>query len=179
MTNPDVGAVGSSFRDPSGFIFERDGETFRQINTCYAEHWRRLIDSGLYESLASDGLLIRHEDLSATDGATDEAFHVIRPERIPFISYPYEWTFGQLKDTALLTLEVHGRALEHGMVLKDASAFNVQFIGPRPVFIDTLSFESYEEGRPWVAYRQFCEHFLAPLAVMACVDQSLGALQRL
>jgi hypothetical protein len=85
--------------------------------------------------------------------------------QVPFISYPYEWTFYQLRDAALLTLQVQQLALKHGMILKDSSAYNVQFIGRRPVFIDSLSFWRYQEGDPWEGYRQFCEHFLAPLAL--------------
>src|SRR4051794_30857078 len=88
------------------------------------------------------------------------AYKVIRPDLIDFISYPYEWSYSQYKDAALLTLEVQRRAVERGMSLKDCSAYNVQFHEGRPILIDTLSLESYREGRPWVAYRQFCQHFL-------------------
>jgi hypothetical protein len=104
---------------------------------------------------------------------------VIRPELIPFISYPYEWCFGQLRAAAIVTLDLQLGALEHGMVLKDASAFNIQFRAGRPVLIDTLSFELYREGEPWSAYRQFCEHFLAPLLLICDVDPWLGRLSAL
>ena len=93
------------------------------------------------------------------------------------ISYPYEWSFSQYKDAALLTLAVE-RKLDYGMSLKDGSAYNVQFHEGRPVFIDTLSLEHFQEGMPWVAYRQFCQHFLAPLALMSLCDVSLGQLTR-
>ena len=99
---------------------------------------------------------------------------MIRPDRVPFFSYPYEWCFGQLQAAALLTLDIQRKALARSMSLKDASAFNVQFVDGRPVFIDSLSFESYREGSPWVAYRQFCRHFLAPLALMSQVDVRLN-----
>ena len=95
-----------------------------------------------------------------------------------FISYPYEWSFGQLKDAALLTLELQERALAKGLTLRDASAYNIQFDGGGPVFIDTLSFEPRKDGAPWVAYRQFCEHFLVPLALMSRVDVDLASLLR-
>ncbi len=101
------------------------------------------------------------------------------PELVSFISYPYEWSFSQLKDAALLTLKIQKRAIQHGLSLKDASAYNIQFQHGRPLLIDTLSFEIYPEGQPWVAYRQFCQHFLAPLALMAHVDVRLGQLLRL
>jgi ribosomal protein L11 methylase PrmA len=105
-------------------------------------------------------------------------YKVIEPEKIDFISYPYEWSFSQLKDAALATLELQQTALEHGMTLKDASAYNIQFHKGRPVFIDTLSFEKYEDGKPWVAYRQFCQHFLAPLALMSHTDLRLNQLMK-
>ena len=110
--------------------------------------------------------------------AAPPAYRVIRPEALEFISYPYEWSFSQLKDAALLTLRAQALAAEAGMTLRDASAYNVQFQRGRPVLIDSLSFERAEAGRPWVAYRQFCEHFLAPLALMSRVDIRLGRLLR-
>lgn len=131
--------------------------------------------SGLYKELISQGLLTEHAEVSVP-GATPDAWRVIQPEKVPFVSYPYEWSFSMLKDAALLTLNIQKLSLKHGMSLKDASAFNVQFIKSRPVFIDTLSFEKYSEGKPWVAYKQFVEHFLTPLAIMAYVDVRLGRL---
>lgn len=156
--------VGGSFRDPSGFVFLDDTTLCRQVNRCYAENYTALMSSGLYAELISSGLLVEHEESGPPDPAR-QAFKVIRPRKIPFISYPYEWTFGQLKAAALLTLDIQRRALEHGMSLKDACAFNIQFEGWRPIHIDTLSFEGYQEGAAWPAYRQFCEHFLVPLAL--------------
>ncbi|RYG15600.1 SAM-dependent methyltransferase, partial [bacterium] len=159
----------ASFRDPSGFIYVQDGTIYRKINPSYEADYRKLIESGLHAELVETGLLIATEEVEPT---------ILRPERIPTISYPYEWSFGQLKDAALLTLETMRRAIEKGMVLKDASAYNVQFLRGKPILIDTLSFENYREGEPWIAYRQFCAHFLAPLALMANVDIRLGSLLR-
>ena len=114
-----------------------------------------------------------------TDYAFDDsAWRVVRPREVEFISYPYEWAFGQLKDAALLTLDIQAEALKAGMTLKDASAFNVVFEGAKPVMIDALSFERRAEDEPWVAYRQFCQHFLAPLALMATRDVRFGLLSR-
>lgn len=169
----------ASFRDPCGFVFNLDGVIYRQVNECYKQHYDLLIQSGLYRALVDDGLLIAHEDVSPTASHAEVAYKILRPENIPFISYPYEWSFSQLKDAALTTLKIQKRALDHGMALKDASAYNIQFINGRPIFIDTLSFEMYREGAPWVAYRQFCQHFLAPLALMACKDIRLGQLLRI
>ncbi|HET9589324.1 MAG TPA: hypothetical protein VFO91_11095 [Anaerolineales bacterium] len=170
--------LAASFRDPSGFLFSRDGVLYRQVNRAYEQEYRRLIESGLYEKLVKAGLLIPHTEVDPFPARGDEAFRVIRPERVPFISYPYEWSFGQLKDAALATLSIQRRALKAGMSLKDASAYNIQFVLGKPTLIDTLSFESYREGQPWVAYRQFCQHFLAPLALMALRDIRLNQLLR-
>lgn len=168
-----------SFRDPSGFVFtDEAGVLHRQINRVYEADLKRLHESGLYENLTGDSHLIRHEEVDLGKKQTDDAVAIIRPETLPFVSYPYEWCFSQLQDAALLTLEIQTRALDHGMSLKDASAFNVMFRGTRPVFIDTLSFESYPKGRPWIAYRQFCRHFLAPLSLMAYRDVRLIDLLR-
>ena len=94
------------------------------------------------------------------------------------MSYPFEWSFSQLRDAALLTLDVQRRALTRGMSLKDASAYNVQFLRGKPILIDTLSLETHKEGAPWAAYRQFCQHFLAPLSLMARRDIRFGQLFR-
>ncbi|HXK61792.1 MAG TPA: SAM-dependent methyltransferase [Acidobacteriota bacterium] len=171
--------LGASFRDPSGFLFvNHQGALYRQINPVYEGHYRLLMSSGLYSELASDGLLVEHEEVDAAVAPGRSASFVIRPRRLPFISYPYEWTFGQLKAAALLTLRIQRLALERGMWLKDASAYNIQFDGWRPILVDTLSFETYQEGKPWPAYRQFCEHFLAPLALMSCTGSAFHRFLR-
>lgn len=171
--------VRASFRDPSGFLFTRDGALYRQVNKKYAEDYRLLMESGLYDNLLKGGLLIPHEEADVEPQEPSQAFNVIRPQRVNFISHPYEWSFSQLKDAALATLAVQRRAMKYGMSLKDASAYNIQFHEGRAVLIDTLSFEKYQEGAPWVAYRQFCQHFLAPLALMAKVDIRLSQLLRI
>ncbi len=170
--------IQGSFRDPSGFLFRNGEGFFRQINAVYKEHFDHLIDSGLYKALVDSGLLISHEE-AELEPPMDGAYKIIKPQTVPFISYPYEWSFSQLKDAALATLRIQKVALKHGMILKDASAYNIQFIDCKPVLIDTLSFEIYKEGEPWIAYRQFCQHFLAPLALMSLKDIRLGKLMRL
>jgi hypothetical protein len=157
-------------------VFQRDGCLYRQVNASYRDQYRRLLDSGLYDDLVKNGLLVPHEEVETEPCRRDVSFKVIQPGVVPFISYPYEWCFSQMKEAALLTLEVQRRALQRGMSLKDCSAYNVQFSGARPVFIDTLSFDAYEEGRPWTGYPQFCRHFLAPLALMSRRDVRLGKL---
>jgi len=170
--------LGSSFRDPSGFIFKRDGKLFRQVNLSYQKEYDRLMSSGLYKLLTEKGWLVSHEETKEPPADTALAYKVIRPQTVPFISYPYEWSFSQLKDAALLTLEVAKQALSKGMILKDASAYNIQFIDGKPILIDTLSFDTYREGALWDGYRQFCQHFLAPLALASMVDIRLTQLLR-
>jgi len=172
----DENVLGSSYRDPSGFMFYKDGELFRQINESYKENYELLVDSGLYQKLSDNKKLISHKEVSLSTAITSDAYKVIKPDLVPFVSYPYEWSFSQLQDAALLTLDIQKEALNCGMSLKDASAFNVQFYKGRPVFIDTLSFERLEDQQPWVAYRQFCQHFFGPLALMSMTDLRLNGL---
>ena len=144
----------------------------------FADEFDACSTSGLYDTLVSAGLLVPHRAADVALALTPDAYAVIQPDRLPFISYPYEWCFGELKDAALLTLEVQSRALEQGFVLRDSSAYNVQFVDGRPVFMDTLSFERYREGEPWVAYKQFCQHFLVPLSLMTSRDVRFSLLLR-
>ncbi len=133
------------------------------------------MQSGLYEALVRDGLLVPHEDLGAPLGQPHAT--LIRPERVPMVSYPYEWCFSQLRDAALAMLRIARTALKFGMVLKDASAYNIQFLRGCPILIDTLSFDPYSGG-PWVAYRQFCQHFYAPLLLWSVTDPRLARLSQ-
>jgi len=173
-------ASSASFRDPNGFIFSSNcGTLYRQINQSYAADYAHLMKSGLYDKLVKAGLLVAHTETEFAPPEPEHAYKVIRPERVPFISYPYEWSFGLLKSAALTTLAIQKRALKHGMSLKDASAYNIQMLNGKPALIDTLSFEVYIEGKPWAAYRQFCQHFLAPLALMAHSDIRLNQLLKI
>ena len=153
----------ASFKDPSGFIFQENGIYYRQINQSYAKEYEFLISSGLYQTLVEKKLLLAHKELNNVDNDSPDHFKTLLPEQLRFISYPYEWSFDQLKDAALLTLRVARVALKKDMILKDATPFNIQFYNGSPVFIDTLSFEKCDFTKPWIAYRQFCETFLFPL----------------
>lgn len=166
----------SSFRDPNGQIFYVGGQVYRRVNISYKGNYDMLMRSSLYKELVEKELLVSHKEIRQEIKGVKNAYKVISPKVIPFISYPYEWSFGQLKAAAVLTLEIQSIALKYGMILKDASAYNVQFLGAKPVFVDTLSFEKYDLGEPWIAYRQFCKHFLAPLALMCLVDVRMGKL---
>ena len=170
--------VAGSFRDPAGFVFTRDGVLYRQVNTAFAEQFAQLTSSGLYDALVEAGLLIPHQVVDVTPADPARAAAVIRPEPVRFVSYPFEWSPGQLQAAALATLRAQQLAMDHDMTLRDASAYNVQFHRGRPVLIDTLSFAPLVEGEPWAAYRQFCQHFLAPLALVANVDVRLAQLLR-
>lgn len=176
MTN--IKRIRGSFRDPSGFVFIRDGTVYRQVSPGYQANYDHLLGSGLYADLTERQLLVPHIETDSHAPGSQEAYKVLKPLQIPFISYPYEWSFSQLKDAALLTLEVQKRALSRGMVLKDASAYNVQFHQGKAILIDTLSFERYQDGEAWVAYKQFCQHFLAPLLLMSRKDIRLSQLLR-
>lgn len=164
----------SSFRDPAGFLFREGGVLYRQVNEAGKDDYEGLMSSGLYDALVKRGLLVPHEESASREGA----HRILKPQEIPFVSYPYEWSFSQLRDAAFATLSAQKEAFAKGMTLKDATAYNIQFLGAKPVLIDTLSFEPYVEGRPWIAYRQFCQHFLAPLALMAKTDLRLGDMLR-
>ena len=171
--------IHSSFRDPSGFLFRREGVLYRQVNQLYRPDYDLLMSSGLYQRLVEKGRLIPHQEREVPPADAGLAYKVIEPQVVPFISYPYEWSFSMLKEAALATLYIQKQALKDEMSLKDASAYNIQFVNGKAALIDTLSFERYRENEPWVAYRQFCQHFLAPLALAAYVDVRLSQLLRL
>ncbi len=154
----------------------KEGDLLRQVNPPYEPHYKKLMGSGLYGQLTGKGLLISHEEVDTGLAMSEGAIAVLKPDRIPFISYPYEWCFSQLKAAALATLEIQQSAIQLDMVLKDASAYNIQFHKGRPTLIDTLSFETYVPGTPWKAYKQFCQHFVAPLVLMSHVDVRLSKL---
>jgi len=179
MTNNKI--LQSSFRDPSGFLFTNQNKLYRQINQVYQKDYSELVESGLYDKLTGLNYLIPHVEVDIDPPLGAEAFKIIQPEQIDFISYPYEWSFSQLKDAALLMLAIQKIAVKYGMSLKDSSAYNIQFHPDncKPILIDTLSFERYKEGQPWVAYRQYCQHFLAPLALMSLTDVRLSQLLRI
>ena len=161
--------VASSFRDPAGYISSSKDKVLRHITSIGLSDYQLLMDSGLYKSLVGKGLLVPHKEIERG---------LIEPEYIPYIIYPYEWCFSQLKESALAVLSIEGTALEHGMTLKDASAYNMQLGPTGPMLIDTLSFTKYTEGQPWIAYGQFCRHFLAPLVLASYCDIRLIQLLR-
>ena len=145
------------------------------------EDWRALSESPIWGELQNERLVVATEP-AELDGLPDllagEAAGALRHERIPFVSYPYEWPFSMLKDAALLQLELNQRALRAGFALKDATPYNIQWRGTRPVFIDVGSFERLRPGEPWIGYRQFCMQFLYPLMLQAYKDLPFHAALR-
>jgi len=159
----------ASYRDPKGHIFMSDGNVFRTVTPTGAPDFDFVKSSGLLDELINDGLLLAADPApkAVRDQFGDDVAHVLQHPRLPFVSYPYEWSFQQLKDAALLHLDIQLRALKKNVTLSDATAYNIQFMGGKPVFIDHLSFEPYEDGQIWVAHKQFCDQFLNPLLLSA------------
>lgn len=169
-----------SYRDIAGRVYHVDDRVFRTVNDTAAADFDFLRQSGLLDALVADGRAVPAEDADFGDLGVlaDGARYVLQHPRLPFISYPYEWSFSEMKAAALLHLDVHLEALARGLTLSDASAYNVQFIGARPIFIDTLSFRRYRDGEFWDGYRQFCEQFLNPLLLRALVGLPHNAWYR-
>ena len=114
-TNQSKPHLSSSFRDPSGFLFKQDSRLFRQVNLVYKDNYDLLMNSGLYPKLIKKKMLIPHSEVETVPPAAENCYKIIQPEMARFISYPYEWSFSQLKDAALLTLSIQKTALSHGM----------------------------------------------------------------
>ncbi len=155
----------SSYRDPSGFVFKYNSLFYRQVNKLYAADYESFMER-LYPKLVEKRMIIPHEEVILPFESSGDAYKMILPEQLLFISYPYEWSFDMLKDAALLTLNIQKTAMANSMTLKDATPYNIQWKDGKMIFIDTLSFEPYDPSLPWIAYRQFCEMFLAPLVLM-------------
>jgi ribosomal protein L11 methylase PrmA len=160
-----------SFRDPAGFVFEHENEIFRAIMARALEDFRFFFDSERFQHMRREDVIV--DTTLVTDAELSmmvpSARQIVRHERVPFISYPFEWPFELLKCAALLHLKIQIDALEDGISLSDASAYNIQFRGPHPVFIDLLSFRKYREGEIWAGQRQFFQQFLNPLLLQSLV----------
>lgn len=154
---------GGSFRDPDGRVFLRDGRVLRGLTARGAEQWRAVSAAAFFKAAVEAGRVVR----STEQPAEAPWALTLEHERVPAVSYPYEWGFGMLKDAALLTLDLQLAALAEGFTLKDGSPYNVQFRGTKPVFIDVGSLERNRPGSVWAGYRQFCEQFLYPLMLRA------------
>jgi hypothetical protein len=168
-----------SLHDPHGYVCRHKNKFYRVVLQNYQQNYDKLLSTNLLKTLIDKGLLISHNEIPLQELGLENdtsVYKLLLPEQLDFISYPQEWSFSMLQDAAITTLEVQAKALEKGFVLKDAAAYNIQFYKGKPIFIDTLSFEIYENGTAWQAYRQFCQHFLAPLYLMAYTDTQLNLL---
>ncbi len=170
----------SSFRDPGGRMFRHDGTLLRAIFQPAMDDFAAFEVSGLREKLVTEGRLVAHANVDVTtldlSSWPSKPERVIAPTELPWISYSHEWTHGQLQAAALHTLDLMLTALEHGMWLQDAASSNIQFVGSKPILIDTLSLVRYTEGSLWAGYGQFCRHFLAPLTLMHAFDSRMAGM---
>ncbi len=168
--DPDLRAEPGSFRDPTNRVFYVGPEVLRGLGPQAAEDWRALAASDFFPLLVDSGKVcgtdVADPAMLPSIGA-EQWTTVLRHERIPFVSYPYEWSFQMLRDAALLHLEILRVALTAGFTTKDGSAYNLQWRGVDPVFIDIGSFEPTRDGEPWAGYRQFCQTLLYPLMLQA------------
>lgn len=180
--DPSFDIESGSFRDPESRIFYADGAVYRALSPDGLADFEALKATKVFESAQADGRLVKTELVDEADSKPNLLVHeragVLKHERIPFVSYPYEWTFSMLKDAALLQLDLLEASLKEGLTLKDASSYNVQFKGSKPVFVDIGSFERRREGEQWVGYRQFCMLFLYPLMLQAIKDVPYHGLLR-
>lgn len=165
----NVSTETGSFRDRRGHIYYVGDRVLRTVMPIAVDDYDFVRSTGLIEQLVGDGRLVAETqvDKQVLGGAAQEAAYVLEHPPLPFISYPYEWSFAALKSAALLHLDIQQVALERGVMMTDASAYNVQFVGARPVFIDHLSFRRYQDGEFWAGHRQFCEQFINPLLLQS------------
>lgn len=163
-----------SFRDPSGRVFIASGRVFRGISASAVRPLQDFIASDFFRKRAGKFIVETHEvcprevlSAGVLENTVNTYASWVEHEPLPLVAYPYEWPFESMQAAARLTLQLLRDGLRHGYTLKDASAFNVQFVNSRPIFIDILSFDKYKEGGAFLGYRQFCEQFLAPLCLTA------------
>ena len=153
-------------------VFYGSGSVYRGLSEQAFENWENLTSKTFFKEYTQKGLVIATEKIdlkneNLTPAFADHWFAFLKHQPIPFISYPYEWSFGMLKDAALLQLDLLAASLEEDMILKDSTPYNIQWNGSSPTFIDIPSFEKLQPGEPWVGYRQFCEMYLFPLMLTA------------
>ncbi len=174
------GRVASSFRDPAGHVYEVGERVFRTVRAPGRDDFEFVRSTGFLDQKAQAGQVVaaRLVPNDVLGDAAPDACYVLEHPRLAFISQPYEWSFGGLRAAALLTLELHRDALQHGVSMSDASAYNVQFDGPKPVLLDYLSFRRYQDGEMWAGHRQFCEQFLYPLLLTAHTGVPFNAALR-
>jgi ribosomal protein L11 methylase PrmA len=173
-SNRPLSSDPGSYRDPSGAIFDDGASIYRSITAEGIDAFEQVWAIGYFQTLVDQRWLLplERKDPASVGFAPEDARALLQHPRLSFVSYPYEWPFEALKAAALLHLDIQLDALERNVVLSDASAYNIQFRGWRPVFIDHLSFRPYREGEIWAGHRQFLEQFLNPLLLRALLGVS-------
>ena len=184
MADAEQGRVSGSYRDYDSRVFTgAGGEILRALSPTALADYEALAASEFFTAAQQRGTVVATELAAGIEPPADAVppaglAAVLRHERIPFLSWPYEWPFSMLKDAALLTLRTMEGALDEGLILKDGTPYNVQWRGASPVFIDIGSFERLGEGEPWFGYRQFCMQCLYPLMLQAYRDVPYRPLLR-
>ena len=176
----DARRESGSFRDPSGKVFLIGDKVYRTVMPRAVTDFDFVRSTNAWNQLLREGMVLPEEkvDSAALGEFAKGATYVLEHPRLHYVSYPYEWSFPLLKAAALLHLDIHLRVLEDGVSLSDATAYNVQFQGSEPVFIDHLSFKRYSQGEYWIGHRQFCEQFLNPLLLRALLGVPHNAWYR-
>jgi len=164
----DISRIAGSYRDPGGNVYEIDNHIYRSVNSSNKEIYETMRSDKILERCIAEELIIETREIDDNSLSSKlGAAYILQHEKIPYISYPYEWSFDQLKSAALHHIKLHKYLLGGEYTLSDASAYNIQFRGSKPVFIDVLSIVPYKEGSVWIGYKQFCEQFLNPLLMSA------------
>lgn len=171
MIDSDLSIHPGSFRDPSGYVYTSGNRVFRTVTESARNKYEFIRDNIVVSKLQDQGRIIKAREIDCSEWPSNiqNVAYLLEHPRIPFISYPYEWSFEQLREAALHHLELQMDLLDFGITLSDATAYNIQFVGPKPIFIDFLSLRPYVEGEFWWSHRQFCEQFLNPLLLRAVV----------
>jgi len=178
-----------SFRDPASKIYEivdKSGKPVRILRGLREDsvnNYKELSKKVFFEKFFKSEMLVNSE-LNLTDDQdinkikNDGWNAVVEHEVLDFISYPYEWSFSMLKDAALLHLFIIKKSFENSWILKDSSAYNVQWKNGKPIFIDLTSFIPCSEDYEWTGYRQFCSMFLIPLLIKKNLDLDINNILR-
>lgn len=166
-----------SYKDPDARVVEKEGAYYRYIYQSYKEEYDHLMRSGLYLHLVEKGLIVSHEEVEI-DINDPEIYKLLFPQQINFLSYPFEWSFSQWRKAMLAFLAINQIALKYGMILKDATPYNYYLTKGKAVLFDTTSFVFFKENDLWFAYKQFCEEFLSPIALMKFHGQRWARLYR-
>ncbi len=178
MTTNTILVNPNSFRDPHGFVFSQKQRIFRGITSEGLDNFKQVRATGFIKRLIDSQFLLEEWEVPLENFSLKNVAHILEHPKLELITYPFEWTFSALKAAALLHLDLQLMGLNHGVSFRDASAYNIQFIGSKPIFIDHLSFQPYSEGEYWLGQKQFTEQFLNPLLLQAYTGFAFNDLYR-